>query len=213
MVNLEIDGHKVTAQDGSTIIEVADQLGIYIPRLCYHKKLSIIAVCRVCLVEIVGYTNLVTACSTIVTDGINIVTNSPKVLAARRAVLELILINHPLDCPVCDKSGNCELQDIVMQCGSDHSSYSEEKRVVTSKEFSPIIKTAMTRCIHCMKCVRFCNEIAGTNDLAVINRGENTIITKISTGEMSDEVSRSIIALCPVGALLLSGKNNGCADE
>lgn len=202
MINIEIDGQKVKVDRKATIIEVADQLCIPIPRLCYHKKLSIIAACRLCLVEIVGSAKLVTACSTLVLDGMQIITNSPKVIKARQDVLELILINHPLNCPVCDKTGACDLQDIVMQYGKDHSCYKEEKRAIVSDDFNPLIKTEMTRCIHCMKCVRFCNEIAGTDDLAVINRGESTTIMATTGTGASAGVSGNIIDLCPVGALL-----------
>ena len=202
MIKLEIDGQTVDAEKDELIITVTDKLGIYIPRFCYDKNLSNISACRACLVEVDGHKKLEPACSTKVCHGMQVHTNSVTAIAARKSVLELLLINHPLDCPVCDKAGACDLQDIVMECGKDASRHREVKRSLVSKDFGPLVQTEMNRCIQCMKCTRFCDEIAGSHDLAVINRGENTTIGSISGFGMTVGVAGNVIDLCPVGALL-----------
>lgn len=202
MIKIEINGKQVEGEKDQSIIELTDQLGIYIPRFCYHKELSNISACRACLVEIEGHKKLEPACSTKICTGMKINTNTEEALAARRAVLELLLINHPLDCPVCDKAGACDLQDIIMEHGKDATCYTEAKRTLASADFGPLVQTEMTRCIQCMKCTRFCSEIAGTNDLAAVNRGEHTTITIANSTGMTIGVAGNVIDLCPVGALL-----------
>ena len=208
MIKIQIDDKNIEVAKGKKIIEVAEQLGIYIPRFCYYKKLSIASSCRICLVEVVGNAKLLPACSTIVQDGMKILTNSKKVIAARSAMLDLLLANHPLDCPICDKAGACELQDIVFKYGKDNMPYHEEKRAIYSKDFNYLIKTEMTRCIHCMRCVRFCKEVSGTNDLSVINRGEDTTIIPFADEKIKLGVIGNIIELCPVGAILAKSNIN-----
>lgn len=201
MVKVTINGQTAVTATGMTIVEVAKQLGIYIPTLCYHEKLTKIASCRICLVEIVGNSRLVTACNTLVTDNMQIITNSAKVLAARRAMLELLLLNHPLDCPTCDKAGACKLQDLVMEYGNDFSLYFEGKRVVASNNGSPVIAKAMNRCIHCFRCVRFTREVAGSDEFAVVNSGAAITIMPVP-GVTNSGLLGNVIDLCPVGAFL-----------
>ncbi|WP_455197311.1 2Fe-2S iron-sulfur cluster-binding protein, partial [Kaarinaea lacus] len=165
MANIEIDGKKIEARDGAMVIEAADEAGIYIPRFCYHKKLSIAANCRMCLVEVEKAAKPLPACATPVTDGMKVFTKSVKAIDAQKGVMEFLLINHPLDCPICDQGGECELQDIAMGYGNDVSKFVEKKRVVKDKDLGPLIATDMTRCIHCTRCVRFGAEIAGIREL------------------------------------------------
>jgi NADH-quinone oxidoreductase subunit G len=201
MVELEIDGKKIKVPDGSTIIEASDQAGIYIPRFCYHKKLSIAANCRMCLVEVEKVGKPLPACATPVTGGMIVFTQSPKALEAQRAVMEFLLINHPLDCPICDQGGECELQDLSMGFGRGFSEYSETKRAVSSKDIGALIETEMTRCIHCTRCVRFGEEVAGFRELGVVNRGEHSEITTFVKHFVKSELSGNVVDLCPVGAL------------
>lgn len=161
MIELEIDGKKVTVPEGSTIIEAADALGVYIPRFCYHKKLSIVANCRMCLVEVDKVGKTLPACATPATPGMRVMTRSKKAMDAQRSVMEFLLINHPLDCPICDQGGECELQDLSMGFGRSESAYDAPKRSVKSQDIGPLIETEMTRCIHCTRCVRFGEEVAG----------------------------------------------------
>jgi len=200
MVEIEIDGQVLEAPQGAMIIEVADAAGIPIPRMCYHKKLSIAANCRVCLVQIEKVGKPVPACATPVTSGMKVYTQSPMAIEAQRSVMEFLLINHPLDCPICDQAGQCELQDISMGYGLDHSRYTEEKRVIEDTNLGPLISTDMTRCIHCMRCVRFGEEIAGQRELGALGRGENVQITTCIE-KLTSELSGNVIDLCPVGAL------------
>lgn len=202
MANIEIDGRQVTAEPGSMIIEAADHFGIWIPRFCYHKKLSIAANCRMCLVEVEKSGKPLPACATPITDGMKIKTRSPKALMAQKAVMEFLLINHPLDCPICDQGGECELQDIAMGYGQDHSRFEEGKRVVKDKNIGPLIATNMTRCIQCTRCVRFGTEIAGYRELGAYGRGEHLEIGTFIERNVDSEVSGNVIDLCPVGALL-----------
>jgi NADH-quinone oxidoreductase subunit G len=201
MVSIEINGEKLEAREGAMVIEAADEAGIYIPRFCYHKKLSIAANCRMCLIEVEKVGKALPACATPITDGMKILTRSPKAIAAQKGVMEFLLINHPLDCPICDQGGECELQDIAMGYGSDESEYREAKRVVENKNFGPLIAGEMTRCIHCTRCVRFGEEIAGIKELGATGRGEHMEIGTYIEIALNSELSGNVIDLCPVGAL------------
>ncbi len=201
MVNIEIDGKKLEVEPGSMIIEAADAAGIYIPRFCYHKKLSVAANCRMCLVDVAKAPKALPACATPVTEGMVVQTQSKKALDAQKAVMEFLLINHPLDCPICDQGGECELQDIAVGYGKDVSRYTEGKRVVEDKDIGPLVATEMTRCIHCTRCVRFGTEIAGMREMGATGRGEHMTIGTFIEKSVDSEVSGNIIDLCPVGAL------------
>ncbi len=201
MVDIEINGIPIKADDGAMVIEAADTAGITIPRFCYHKKLSIAANCRMCLVEVEKVGKPVPACATPVTDGMKVYTRSPKAIAAQRSVMEFLLINHPLDCPICDQGGECDLQEMAMGFGNDVSRYSEGKRVVQDKNIGSLISTDMTRCIHCTRCVRFGQEIAGMMELGAPGRGEHMRITTYLEDAVESELSGNVIDLCPVGAL------------
>lgn len=198
---IEINGKKLEAELGAMIIEVADNFNIQIPRFCYHKKLSIAANCRMCLVEVEKSPKPLPACATPITEGMKIWTRSPKALTAQKSTMEFLLINHPLDCPICDQGGECELQDIAMGYGQDHSRYTEAKRVVKDKNLGPLISTDMTRCIHCTRCVRFGSEVAGVRELGALGRGEHLEIGTYIERSVHSEVSGNVIDLCPVGAL------------
>ncbi|MBP9721794.1 MAG: NADH-quinone oxidoreductase subunit NuoG [Gammaproteobacteria bacterium] len=201
MIKLEIDGRELEVKPGSSIIEAADAADIAIPRFCYHKKLSIAANCRMCLVEVVKAPKPLPACATPVTEGMVVKTQSPVALLAQRSVMEFLLINHPLDCPICDQGGECELQDVSMGYGNDISRFNRGKRSVKDENIGPLIATGMTRCIHCTRCVRFGEEVAGMKELGGINRGENTEIRSFLNNTVDSELSGNMIDLCPVGAL------------
>lgn len=201
MVNIEIDGEKLEVPQGRMIIEAADDAGIAIPRFCYHKKLAVVANCRMCLVEVANVPKPLPACATPVTEGMKIFTTSGRARDAQKAVMEFLLINHPLDCPVCDQGGQCELQDVALEYGKDCSQFSERKRVVKDKNIGPLIATEMTRCIHCTRCVRFGSEIAGQRELGATGRGEFMEIGTFIEKSVNSEVSGNVIDLCPVGAL------------
>src|SRR3990167_4362377 len=201
MFEIEINGKKVPAVEGQNIIEAADAAGIYIPRFCYNKKLTIAANCRMCLVEVSNSKKPVPACATPIMPDLKVMTESEMALKAQRDVMEYLLINHPLDCPICDQGGMCELQDLSMGYGSPDSEYKEPKRAVYSENIGPLVETEMTRCIHCTRCVRFGDEIAGLRELGVVNRGENSEITTYVKHFLKSELSGNIIDLCPVGAL------------
>jgi len=200
MVNIEIDGKQLEAREGAMIIEAADDAGIYIPRFCYHKKLSIAANCRMCLIEVEKVGKALPACATPITDGMKINTRSSKAIEAQKSVMEFLLINHPLDCPICDQGGECELQDIAMGYGGDVSIYAEKKRVVENKDFGPLISGDMTRCIHCTRCVRFGEEVAGIKELGATGRGEHmeigTYVQLSISSELSGNVFRSLSGWC-----------------
>ncbi|MEM9242877.1 MAG: NADH-quinone oxidoreductase subunit NuoG [Pseudomonadota bacterium] len=202
MPTIEIDGQKFDVENGKTIIQVADEHGIHIPRFCYHHKLSVAANCRMCLVEVEGGRKPAPACATPVMDGMKVFTKSKATRHSQKAVMEFLLINHPLDCPICDQGGQCELQDLTMGFGYDASKYNQVKTSVADKDIGPLIATEMTRCIKCTRCVRFGDEIAGLRELGAIGRGENTEISTYIERFMQSEVSGNIIDLCPVGALL-----------
>lgn len=200
-IEIEIDGKKILTDPSKMVIQVADDEGIYIPRFCYHKHLSIAANCRMCLVEVEKSPKPLPACATPVMPGMKIFTRSSKALAAQRAVMEFLLINHPLDCPICDQGGECELQDLSMGYGKADSYYTEGKRAVKDEDLGPLIATEMTRCILCTRCVRFGDEVAGMRELGVIERGEHAEISTYIEKSIHSEVSGNIIDLCPVGAL------------
>ncbi|MDR3442201.1 MAG: NADH-quinone oxidoreductase subunit NuoG [Legionella sp.] len=198
---IEIDGKTFEAENGKMIIEVADEAGIHIPRFCYHKKLSVAANCRMCLVEVENGRKPVPACATPITNGMKVYTKSEEALHSQKVVMEFLLINHPLDCPICDQGGECELQDVSMGFGADESSYTEAKRSVNDDDLGTLISTEMTRCIHCTRCVRFGDEVAGLRELGATGRGEAMQIGTYVQHSMKSEVSGNIIDLCPVGAL------------
>ncbi len=200
-IEIEIDGKKLKVEPGSMLIEAADHAGIPIPRFCYHKKLSISANCRMCLVEVEKVGKPLPACATPVTAGMKVSTQSHKARQAQRAVMEFLLINHPLDCPICDQGGECELQDISLEYGQDVSRFAEGKRSVADEDIGPLVSTEMTRCIQCTRCVRFGEEISGVRELGVLGRGEHTWIGTYIKHSLSSEIAANIIDLCPVGAL------------
>lgn len=202
MVNIEIDGKQVSVPKGSTIMDGAKQIGVYIPHFCYHKKLSIAANCRMCLVQVEKAPKPLPACATPVMDGMKVYTHSQQAITAQKGVMEFLLINHPLDCPICDQGGECQLQDLAVGYGSSGSRYMEAKRVVVNKNLGPLISTDMTRCIHCTRCVRFGQEIAGIMELGMAGRGEHSEILSFVGKTVDSELSGNVIDLCPVGALV-----------
>jgi NADH-quinone oxidoreductase subunit G len=202
MVEIELDGRKVEVPEGSVVMHAADKAGTYIPHFCYHKKLSIAANCRMCLVDIEKAPKPMPACATPVTQGMIVRTKSDKAIKAQQSVMEFLLINHPLDCPICDQGGECQLQDLAVGYGKSASRYEEEKRVVLHKDVGPLISMEeMTRCIHCTRCVRFGQEVAGVMELGMIHRGEHSEITTVAGETIDSELSGNMIDLCPVGAL------------
>ena len=201
MLNIEIDGKPLEVEHGSTIIDAADKVGIAIPRFCYHKKLSVAANCRMCLVQVEKFNKPLPACATPVADGMKIFTRSKSAVEAQKSVMEFLLINHPLDCPICDQGGECDLQDIAVAYGASGSRYAEEKRVVLNKNIGPLVSTDMTRCIQCTRCVRFLKEVGGMMELGLVGRGEHAEITAYVDKSVNSELSGNIIDLCPVGAL------------
>jgi len=202
MPTIEIDGRSVEVPNGSTVMEAANKLGIYIPHFCYHKKLSIAANCRMCLVQVEKAPKPLPACATPVTDGMKAFTHSEQASKAQKSVMEFLLINHPLDCPICDQGGECQLQDLAVGYGGSASRYREPKRVVFHKSMGPLISAEeMTRCIHCTRCVRFGQEIAGVMELGMIGRGEHAEIVTFVGKTVDSELSGNSIDLCPVGAL------------
>jgi NADH-quinone oxidoreductase subunit G len=201
LVTIEINGQPLQAEKGAMVIEVADEAGIDIPRFCYHKKLSVAANCRMCLVEVEKAPKPLPACATPVMDGMKVFTRSPLALQAQKSVMEFLLINHPLDCPICDQGGECELQDVAMGYGKGVSRFVERKRVVPDKNIGPLIATDMTRCIHCTRCVRFGEEIGGMPELGATGRGEHMQIGTFIERALDSEMSGNVIDLCPVGAL------------
>jgi len=201
IVKFEVDGKPVEGRKGEMIIEVTDRVGAYIPRFCYHEKLSVAANCRMCLVEVEKAPKPIPACATPIGEGMKVFTKSPYAIAAQKATMEFLLINHPLDCPICDQGGECELQDLAMGYGRDVSRYNDGKRVVKDKDIGPLVSTDMTRCIHCTRCVRFGDEITGKPQLGTTERGENVKISTYVEQSIDHELSANIIDICPVGAL------------
>src|SRR5262245_2915034 len=201
VIHIEVNGTPIEARKGEMLIQATDRAGIYVPRFCYHEKLSVAANCRMCLVEQEKAPKPVPACATPVGEGMKFYTRSPRAIAAQRATMEFLLINHPLDCPICDQGGECELQDLAMGFGRDISRFNERKRVVKDKNLGPLVSTDMTRCIHCTRCVRFGQEIAGIQELGTTGRGEWMEIGTFIERSVDHELSGNIIDLCPVGAL------------
>jgi NADH-quinone oxidoreductase subunit G len=200
-INLEIDGLPVTVDNGATVMDGATKLGIFVPHFCYHKKLSIAANCRMCLVQVEKAPKPLPACATPATEGMKVYTHSDPAKTAQKGVMEFLLINHPLDCPICDQGGECQLQDLAVGYGGSNSRYKEEKRVVVNKNLGPLIATDMTRCIQCTRCVRFGQEIAGVMELGMAGRGEHSEIVSFVGRTVDSEISGNMIDLCPVGAL------------
>lgn len=200
-VTVEVDGRPVQARKGAMIIHVTDAQGVYVPRFCYHDKLPIAANCRMCLVEVEKAPKPLPACATPVAEGMRIFTKSPAAIAAQKATMEFLLINHPLDCPICDQGGECELQDLAIGFGRDVARFTERKRVVKDKNIGPLVSTDMTRCIHCTRCVRFGQDVAGIQELGTTGRGEHMEIGTFVERSVDHELSGNIIDLCPVGAL------------
>jgi NADH-quinone oxidoreductase subunit G len=200
-VNIEVNGVPLKARKGQMIMQATDPADIYIPRFCYHDKLTVAANCRMCLVEVEKAPKPLPACATPVTEGMKVFTKSPKAVAAQRATMEFLLINHPLDCPICDQGGECELQDLALGYGRDISRFSERKRVVKDKNLGPLVSTDMTRCIHCTRCIRFGQEIQGYPQMGTTGRGENMEVGTYIEHSVDHELSANIIDLCPVGAL------------
>ena len=201
MPKLKVNDTEVEVEDGLTVLQACEKAGVEIPRFCYHEKLSIAGNCRMCLVEMEKSPKPIASCAMPAAEGMNIKTNTPFVEKARKGVMEFLLANHPLDCPVCDQGGECDLQDQSMFYGIDKSRYKENKRSVPEKYMGPLIKTQMTRCIHCTRCVRFATEVAGVSELGAIGRGEDMQITTYLEQSMQSELSANVIDLCPVGAL------------
>ena len=201
MLKLKVNNIDIEVEEGLTVLQACEQAGVEIPRFCYHEKLSIAGNCRMCLVEIEKSPKPIASCAMPAADGMNIKTNTSFVEKARKGVMEFLLANHPLDCPVCDQGGECDLQDQSMFYGIDKSRYKENKRAVPEKNMGPLIKTQMTRCIHCTRCIRFATEVAGVPELGAIGRGENMEITTYLERSMESELSANVIDLCPVGAL------------
>ncbi|WP_417793154.1 NADH-quinone oxidoreductase subunit NuoG [Terasakiella pusilla] len=201
MPKLTINGNEIEVDNGLTVLQACEIAGIEIPRFCYHERLSIAGNCRMCLVEMERAPKLIASCAMPVGEGMVIHTDNEKVRKARENVMELLLINHPLDCPICDQGGECDLQDQAMAYGGDKGRYSEEKRAVKEKDFGPIIRPFMTRCIHCTRCVRFTEEVAGTSDLCGTFRGDHTEIGTYVEGAVKTELAGNLVDLCPVGAL------------
>ncbi len=201
MPRLTVDGVEVEVPSGATVLQACEAAGVEVPRFCYHERLSIAGNCRMCLVEMEKAPKPVASCAMPAADGQVILTTTPKVRKAREGVMEFLLINHPLDCPICDQGGECDLQDQSIAYGKGFTRYDENKRAVTEKFMGPLIKTAMTRCIHCTRCVRFAEEVAGVEEIGAIGRGENMQITSYLEHAVTSEVSGNVIDLCPVGAL------------
>jgi NADH-quinone oxidoreductase subunit G len=201
-VNIEVDGVPVKARKGEMIIRATDRHGAYVPRFCYHEKLSVAANCRMCLVDVEKAPKPLPACATPVAEGMKVFTKSPRAIGAQRAVMEFLLINHPLDCPICDQGGECELQDLAVGFGRDTSRFNERKRSVQDENLGPLIATDMTRCIQCTRCIRFTEEIAGIQELGMIGRGEHMKVRSYIETTVHHEMSGNVIDLCPVGALV-----------
>src|SRR5690349_18322616 len=201
-LKIEIDGQPIEMPHGATVMDAANKLGIYVPHFCYHHKLSIAANCRMCLVEVEKAPKPLPACATPITDGMKVFTHSKLAKDAQNGVMEFLLINHPLDCPICDQGGECQLQDLAVGYGASNSRYTEEKRVVFRKELGPLVAAEeMTRCIQCTRCVRFGQEIGGVMELGMAGRGEHSEILSFLGRTVDSELSGNMIDLCPVGAL------------
>jgi NADH-quinone oxidoreductase subunit G len=201
MIEVTINNKKVKFEQIITVLQACEQANVTVPRFCYHEKLSVAGSCRMCLVEIEKSPKPIASCAMPIANGMVIFTNTPLVKKAQEAVIELLLINHPLDCPICDQAGECDLQDITLNFGSDRSRFFEVKRGVEDKECGPIVKTIMTRCIHCTRCIRFLTELAGLDSFGSLGRGEVMEIGTYLNKYLKTELSGNLIDLCPVGAL------------
>src|SRR5271156_1369791 len=201
MPKLTIDGIELEVAPGTSVLQACEQLGVEVPRFCFHDRLSVPANCRMCLVEIEKTPKPVASCAQPCGDGMIVHTDTAMVKKARNGVMEMLLINHPLDCPICDQGGECDLQDQTMAYGFDRGRYEENKRAVADKDFGPLVATSMTRCIHCTRCIRFLTEIAGVEELGATGRGEDMEIGTYIEHALGSELSGNIIDLCPVGAL------------
>ena len=201
MPKITIDNREIEFENGMTVMQACELANVEIPRFCYHDKLSIAGNCRMCLVEMEKSPKPIASCAMPAGEGMVIKTNTDLVKSARRGVMEFLLINHPLDCPICDQGGECDLQDQALHYGFDKSRYEENKRAVNNKHMGPLVSTIMTRCIHCTRCVRFSTEVAGVDDLGLLGRGENAEITTYLEKTIKSELSVNVIDLCPVGAL------------
>src|SRR5664279_138323 len=202
MPKVKVNGVELEVPAGFTVLQACELAGVEIPRFCYHERLSIAGNCRMCLVEVKpGPPKPQASCALPIADKQEIFTNTPMVEKARKGVMEFLLINHPLDCPICDQGGECDLQDQAMGYGMDHSRYAENKRAVPDKELGPLVKTSMNRCIHCTRCIRFISEVAGVPDLGATARGEHMEVGTYVEKALGSELSGNIIDLCPVGAL------------
>ncbi len=205
MPKLTVDGIELEVPQGATVLQACELAGKEIPRFCYHERLSIAGNCRMCLVEVApGPPKPQASCALPASEGQVIRTDSPMVRKAREGVMEFLLINHPLDCPICDQGGECDLQDQSVAYGRGASRYDENKRAVTEKYMGPIVKTVMTRCIQCTRCIRFAEEVAGIEEIGAIGRGENMQITSYLERAVTSELSGNVVDLCPVGALALA---------
>ena len=201
MPKLTIDGQSIEVPPGLTVLQACEIAGVEVPRFCYHERLSVAGNCRMCLVEIEKSPKPVASCAMPAGDGMVVKTDSEMTRKARKGVMEMLLINHPLDCPICDQGGECDLQDQAMAYGMDRGRFLENKRAVVDKDFGPLVKTSMNRCIHCTRCIRFATEVAGVEELGATGRGETMEITTYVEKALSSEMSGNIIDLCPVGAL------------
>ena len=201
MPKLKIDGIEVTVEPGTTVLQACEQVGVEVPRFCYHERLTIAGNCRMCLVEQEKSPKPIASCAMPAMDNMVIHTDTPMVRKARQGVMEFLLINHPLDCPICDQGGECDLQDQAMAYGFDRSRFKENKRAVKDKNFGPLVQTQMTRCIHCTRCIRFSTEVAGVEELGATGRGENMEITTYIEKTLTSELSGNLVDVCPVGAL------------
>src|ERR1700709_2046956 len=203
MPKAKVNGVEVEFEPGMTVLQVAELAGEEIPRFCYHERLSIAGNCRMCLVEVKpGPPKPQASCALPAADKQEIFTNTPGVRKAREGVMEFLLINHPLDCPICDQGGECDLQDQAIAYARVHNRYDEKKRAVTEKYMGPVVKTFMTRCIHCTRCVRFMEQVAGVEDIGAVGRGEEMQITSYLEGALASELSGNVVDLSPVGALV-----------
>jgi NADH-quinone oxidoreductase subunit G len=200
-ITIKVNQKEVSVNKNLTVMQACEMAGEEIPRFCYHDKLSIAGNCRMCLVEVEKAPKLLSSCTMPLMEGMSIITNSEKVKLGRKGVMEFLLINHPLDCPICDQGGECDLQDQAMYYGFDKSRFSENKRAVENKNMGPLVNTIMTRCIHCTRCVRFASEVAGVPEIGMLGRGENAEITTYLEKAITSELSGNVIDLCPVGAL------------
>ena len=200
MPKLTIDGKEIEVPSGFTVLQACEQAGAEIPRFCYHERLSVAGNCRMCLVEMERSPKPIASCAMPAGEGMVIRTDTPTVQKARNGVMEFLLINHPLDCPICDQGGECDLQDQAMAYGFDRSRYEENKRAVPEKFMGPLIKTIMTRCIHCTRCIRFATEVAGVEEIGALGRGEHMEISTLENA-IDSELSGNLVDICPVGAL------------